>query len=315
MQGFGVAWLRPGFAGSPYDFRDTDYVPVPLTTSLKGNGYPQCLYYVALDRPERSHLAQPAQGDEGPHGTDPADGGRAARAASQEGTAERMGRRRLGILRGVAFRFWDEFPEHCTLPHILAFIMTVSARQLSLFLQQNLVSENGLCLSEGGRFREDQGSYLHHCVTIWPLFHRTRRSPGVLSGTISISNPIDPGKIRNFLPSATIFSKNSVYAPVIGMLMSISSWQFNTMRNKVPFGLFPGRDDSQYKETLRRCLPFPAENQAWQARSSSVEANFGNQLDGTKRRESLKYYPMMSESEEKERRFSSAESGGKHEQA
>ena len=33
----------------------------------------------------------------------------------------------LGILRGVAFRFWDEFPEHCTLPHILAFIMT--ARQ------------------------------------------------------------------------------------------------------------------------------------------------------------------------------------------
>lgn len=71
----------------------------------------------------------------------------------------------LGILRGVAFRFWDEFPEHCTLPHILAFIMTASARQLSLFLQQNLVSEMlAGRLSEGGRFREDPGILSLHAV-------------------------------------------------------------------------------------------------------------------------------------------------------
>ena len=33
------------------------------------------------------------------------------------------------------------FPEYCTLPHIMAFIMTASTRQLSIFLQQNLVAE------------------------------------------------------------------------------------------------------------------------------------------------------------------------------
>ena len=29
----------------------------------------------------------------------------------------------LGILNGVAYRLWDEFPECCTLPHIVNFVM------------------------------------------------------------------------------------------------------------------------------------------------------------------------------------------------
>ncbi|WP_259321670.1 TraG/TraD/VirD4 family protein, partial [Phocaeicola vulgatus] len=123
------------------------------------------------------------------------------------------------------------------------------------------------------------------------------------------------------------FSKNSVYAPVIGMLMSISSRQF-TMRNKVPFVYFL---DEMTTVNIRNFETMPSvlreykvgfvlqtqsgskvENQYGRLDRSSVEANFGNQFFGrTKDVESLKYYPMIFGKEEKERRSrSTGKSGG-----
>ena len=137
---------------------------------------------------------------------------------------------------------------------------------------------------------------------------------------------IDPENPKLFAISNN-FSKNSVYAPVIGMLMSISSRQF-TMRNKVPFVYFL---DEMTTVNIRNFETMPSvlreykvgfvlqtqsgskvENQYGRLDRSSVEANFGNQFFGrTKDVESLKYYPMMFGKEEKERRSRSAgKSGG-----
>lgn len=71
-------------------------------------------------------------------------------------------------------------------------------------------------------------------------------------GTISIQ-PDRSGNPKLFAISNN-FSKNSVYAPVIGMLMTISSRQF-TMRNKVPFVYFLDEMTTVNIKTLRRCLP------------------------------------------------------------
>lgn len=66
--------------------------------------------------------------------------------------------------------------------------MTASARQLSLFLQQNLVSEMlaGAYLKAEGS-EKTQASYLSTLCNNRPPFHRTRRSPMSFQGTISIS--------------------------------------------------------------------------------------------------------------------------------
>ena len=123
------------------------------------------------------------------------------------------------------------------------------------------------------------------------------------------------------------FSKNSVYAPVIGMLMSISSRQF-TMQNKVPFVYFL---DEMTTVNIRNFETLPSvlreykaafvlltqsgsklENLYGKLDRSSVEANFGNQFFGrTKDVEALKYYPLIFGKEEKERKSrSTGKSGG-----
>ena len=143
----------------------------------------------------------------------------------------------LGILRGVAFRFWDEFPEYCTLPHIMAFIMTASTRQLSIFLQQNLVAEMmaGAYLKAEGS-EKTQASYLSTLCNNLSTISQNEEIAYILSGDDFDFNLIDPEEPKLFAISNN-FSKNSVYAPVIGMLMSISTRQF-TMQNKVPFVYF-----------------------------------------------------------------------------
>lgn len=232
----------------------------------------------------------------------------------------------LGILRGVAFRFWDEFPGYCTLPHIMAFIMTASTRQLSIFLQQNLVAEMmaGAYLKAEGS-EKTQASYLSTLCNNLSTISQNEEIAYILSGDDFDFNLIDPEDPKLFAISNN-FSKNSVYAPVIGMLMSISTRQF-TMQNKVPFVYFLDemttvniKNFETLPSVLREYLAAfvlltqsgsKLENLYGKLDRSSVEANFGIQFFGrTKDVESLRYYPLMFGKEEKERRSRSAGKSG-----
>lgn len=148
-----------------------------------------------------------------------------------------MGGGGLGTLRGVASAFGMNFPEYCTLPHIMAFIMTASTRQLSIFLQQNLVAEMmaGAYLKAEGS-EKTQASYLSTLCNNLSTISQNEEIAYILSGDDFDFNLIDLEDPKLFAISNN-FSKNSVYAPVIGMLMSISTRQF-TMQNKVPFVYF-----------------------------------------------------------------------------
>lgn len=226
-------YMRLGFAGFIYDFKDTDYTRTAYNL-IKRHRYPHKFYYVSFDRPERSYRFNPLKVvRDRTELIQLMEDVLLALLPKKEQQNEWVAGG-LGILRGVAFRFWDEFPEHCTLPHILAFIMTASARQLSLFLQQNLVSEMlaGAYLKAEGS-EKTQASYLSTLCNNLATVSQNEEIAYVLSGDDFDFNLIDPENPKLFAISNN-FSKNSVYAPVIGMLMTISSRQF-TMRNKVPF--------------------------------------------------------------------------------
>lgn len=229
-------YMRLGFAGFIYDFKDTDYTRTAYNL-IKRHRYPHKFYYVSFDRPERSYRFNPLKVvRDRTELIQLMEDVLLALLPKKEQQNEWVAGG-LGILRGVAFRFWDEFPEHCTLPHILAFIMTASARQLSLFLQQNLVSEMlaGAYLKAEGS-EKTQASYLSTLCNNLATVSQNEEIAYVLSGDDFDFNLIDPENPKLFAISNN-FSKNSVYAPVIGMLMTISSRQF-TMRNKVPFVYF-----------------------------------------------------------------------------
>ena len=215
-------YMRLGFAGFIYDFKDTDYTRTAYNL-IKRHRYPHKFYYVSFDRPERSYRFNPLKVvRDRTELIQLMEDVLLALLPKKEQQNEWVAGG-LGILRGVAFRFWDEFPEHCTLPHILAFIMTASARQLSLFLQQNLVSEMlaGAYLKAEGS-EKTQASYLSTLCNNLATVSQNEEIAYVLSGDDFDFNLIDPENPKLFAISNN-FSKNSVYAPVIGMLMSTVS--------------------------------------------------------------------------------------------
>ena len=143
-------YIRSGFAGFIYDFKDFDYTRTAYNL-IRKHGYPHEFYYVnftnmnriyrfnPLDRKnikDRTMLMQLMEDVLGalmpPH------------HQWYTGT--------LGILNGVAYRLWDEFPECCTLPHIVNFVMKADTGQLQEFLKLNDISAMmaGAYL-EGGR--------------------------------------------------------------------------------------------------------------------------------------------------------------------
>ena len=139
-------------------------IPVPPTTSLKGTGI-RTSSTMSVSTGLNVVPVQPAQGGEGPHGTDPADGGRAARAASQEGTAERMGRRRSGHPPRRGVPVLGRVPRAL---HAAAYTGLHHDRlgkaALPVPAAEPRVGNAGRRLSEGGRFREDPGILSLHAV-------------------------------------------------------------------------------------------------------------------------------------------------------
>lgn len=232
----------------------------------------------------------------------------------------------LGILRGVAYRLYDEYREYCTIPHILTLIMNSSQDSLTRFLEQNTISEMmaGAFLKAKGS-EKTQASYISTLSNQIATMATDENIAWVLSGNDFDFNLIDPEHPKMFAVSNN-FSKNSVYSPVIAMLLSISSRQF-TMQNKVPFVYFLDEMTTvkiknfetlpsvlrEYKAAFVLLTQSGAklENLYGKLDRSSVEANFGNMFLGrTKDVEALKYYPLFFGKEEKERRSRSAGKSG-----
>ena len=269
-------YMRLGFAGFIYDFKDTDYTRTAYNL-IKRHRYPHKFYYVSFDRPERSYRFNP-----------------------------------LKVVRDRT--------------ELIQLMEDVLLALLPKKEQQNLVSEMlaGAYLKAEGS-EKTQASYLSTLCNNLATISQNEEIAYVLSGDDFDFNLIDPENPKLFAVSNN-FSKNSVYAPVISMLMTISARQFS-MQNRVPFVYFL---DEMTTVNIKNFETLPSVLREYKAAfilltqsgakletlygkldRSSVEANFGNMFLGrTKDVEALKYYPLFFGKEEKERRSRSSGKSG-----
>ena len=318
-------YIRLGFAGFIYDFKDIDYTRTAYNL-MKKYDYKVEFYYINFDNLSRSYRFNPLKNVSDKTVLMQLMEDMLLSMQAKDAKQDEWFAGGLGILRGVAYRLYDEFKEYCTIPHILTLIMNSSQDSLTRFLEQNTISEMmaGAFLKAKGS-EKTQASYISTLSNQIATMATDENIAWVLSGNDFDFNLIDPEHPKMFAVSNN-FSKNSVYSPVIAMLLSISSRQF-TMQNKVPFVYFLDEMTTvkiknfetlpsvlrEYKAAFVLLTQSGAklENLYGKLDRSSVEANFGNMFLGrTKDVESLKYYPLFFGKEEKERRSRSAGKSG-----
>lgn len=318
-------YIRLGFAGFIYDFKDIDYTRTAYNLMTKYD-YKVEFYYINFDNLSRSYRFNPLKNVSDKTVLMQLMEDMLLSMQAKDAKQDEWFAGGLGILRGVAYRLYDEFKEYCTIPHILTLIMNSSQESLTRFLEQNTISEMmaGAFLKAKGS-EKTQASYISTLSSQIATMATDENVAWVLSGNDFDFNLIDPEHPKMFAVSNN-FSKNSVYSPVIAMLLSISSRQF-TMQNKVPFVYFLDEMTTvkiknfetlpsvlrEYKAAFVLLTQSGAklENLYGKLDRSSVEANFGNMFLGrTKDVEALKYYPLFFGKEEKERRSRSAGKSG-----
>ena len=318
-------YIRLGFAGFIYDFKDIDYTRTAYNL-MKKYDYKVEFYYINFDNLSRSYRFNPLKNVSDKTVLMQLMEDMLLSMQAKDAKQDEWFAGGLGILRGVAYRLYDEFKEYCTIPHILTLIMNSSQDSLTRFLEQNTISEMmaGAFLKAKGS-EKTQASYISTLSNQIATMATDENIAWVLSGNDFDFNLIDPEHPKMFAVSNN-FSKNSVYSPVIAMLLSISSRQF-TMQNKVPFVYFLDEMTTvkiknfetlpsvlrEYKAAFVLLTQSGAklENLYGKLDRSSVEANFGNMFLGrTKDVEALKYYPLFFGKEEKERRSRSAGKSG-----
>lgn len=318
-------YIRLGFAGFIYDFKDIDYTRTAYNL-MKQYDYKGEFYYINFDNLSRSYRFNPLKNVSDKTVLMQLMEDMLLSMQAKDAKQDEWFAGGLGILRGVAYRLYDEYREYCTIPHILTLIMNSSQDSLTRFLEQNTISEMmaGAFLKAKGS-EKTQASYISTLSNQIATMATDEKIAWVLSGNDFDFNLIDPEHPKMFAVSNN-FSKNSVYSPVIAMLLSISSRQF-TMQNKVPFVYFLDEMTTvkiknfetlpsvlrEYKAAFVLLTQSGAklENLYGKLDRSSVEANFGNMFLGrTKDVEALKYYPLFFGKEEKERRSRSAGKSG-----
>lgn len=318
-------YIRLGFAGFIYDFKDIDYTQTAYNL-MKKYDYKGEFYYINFDNLSRSYRFNPLKNVSDKTVLMQLMEDMLLSMQAKDAKQDEWFAGGLGILRGVAYRLYDEFKEYCTIPHILTLIMNSSQDSLTRFLEQNTISEMmaGAFLKAKGS-EKTQASYISTLSNQIATMATDENIAWVLSGNDFDFNLIDPEHPKMFAVSNN-FSKNSVYSPVIAMLLSISSRQF-TIQNKVPFVYFLDEMTTvkiknfetlpsvlrEYKAAFVLLTQSGAklENLYGKLDRSSVEANFGNMFLGrTKDVEALKYYPLFFGKEEKERRSRSAGKSG-----
>lgn len=215
----------------------------------------------------------------------------------------------LGILKGIAIRFFKDYPDHCTIPHIVNFACSAGAERIMNFVEtkhESRMLASAFVDSKGSE--RTQASYLSSLTNYLSSLAFNKSICYVLSGNDFDFNLIDPEEPK-ILSVANSYQIENVISPVIALMVSISSRRF-TMLNQIPFFYFFDEattfkipDFEKMPSVLReyKCsFTFMTQSSAKVERRyskldrSSIEANFSNQFYGrTKDVEALKTYPLV----------------------
>ena len=215
----------------------------------------------------------------------------------------------LGILKGIAIRFFKDYPQQCTIPHIVNFACSAGAERILGFVEathESRMLASAFVDSKGSE--RTQASYLSSLTNYLSPLAFNKNICYVLSGNDFQFNLIDP-ECPKILSVANSYQIENVISPVIALMVSISSRRF-TMKNEIPFFYFFDEattfkipDFEKMPSVLREyrgSFTFMTQSAAKVERRysrldrSSIEANFSNQFYGrTKDVEALKTYPLV----------------------
>lgn len=302
-------YLKYNFAGFVYDYKDFDYTKTAFNM-VKKNNYPYPFYYISFTDVSRSYRFNPIKpsvlNNENLFLQLMDD---LLSSYLKDGKRDEWFQMALGLLRGVAIRFYDEYPNYCTLPHILNFIVVSGAERLTAFLKASVASRSlASAFVDAESSERTQSSILSSLSNYISQIAFNKEICYILSGDDFDFNLIDPEKPK-LVSICNSYSIDGVISPVIALLLSMSTRTFK-LGNKVPFfylldeaTTFRIPDFEKMPSVLREYnVSFTLLTQSGAKLEknygaldrSSIEANFSNQFFGrTKDVKALKYYPMF----------------------
>lgn len=311
-------FVKSRFAGFVYDYKDFDLTRTAYNL-VKKHGYPYKFYYISFVDMERTYRTNPIA---------PAVVGNESlflQLISDLLTAymEKDSKKdewfggALGIMWGVSIRFYRDFPQYCTIPHIVNYVCSAGADRITEFLNG---SHQSRALAKGFLDAADspktQASYLSSLTRNLGILANNKEISYVLTGNDFEYNLLDPANPK-LISVANSFQIESLISPIISLMLSISSRRF-TMANKIPFvyvldeaTTFRIADFEKMPSVLREYLcaflvltqsSAKIEKLYGKYDRSSLEANFGNVFFGrTKDVEALKNYPLVFGKQEKKK--------------
>lgn len=318
-------YIKHGFAGLIYDYKDFDYTKTAQSLIQK-HGYKNKFYYISFTDMERTYRFNPIKpsiiGKENLLrqlmddilGSYLGDGSKKDEWYSGA----------LGVLKGTAIRFFKDFPEYCTLPHIVNFIAHSERQKLCDFLNALPESKSlasGYLAAQGSE--KTQASILSTLTGYISELASDKNIAYVLTGDdfdFDLIDPLDP----KLIAVSNSYEVDSIVSPVIALMISVSSRKFS-MKNKVPFvyfwdeaTTFKIRDFEKMPSVLREYLcsfvfltqsGAKIEKNYGKLDKSSIESNFSNLFLGrTKDTEALKSYGLFFSKKQEIRRTDTSSS-------
>lgn len=229
-----INYIREGWAGFLYDYKEGDYTKTAFDL-VERHQYPHRVVhanFINLSCTHRFNIVKPSViKDEGFFSQLMGDIIAAYMADSKQDEWY-MGA--LGLFRGVGLRFFLDYPDKCTVPHIVNFIVHSDADRLRDFLQRRPESRAAAAAYLQAEGSEKTQASIRNSVSnyISPLA-LDKRVQYVLSGDDFDFNLIDPADPKLLLV-ANAFQLDTLLGPINALMLSVAMRSF-TMENRVPF--------------------------------------------------------------------------------
>lgn len=231
-------YIRNGFAGFWFDYKDKDYTKFIYKSNAVMKD-PKSFYYINFVDLDYTYRTNPIK-------TTVIDshaelmqviGDFFAAFKSKDGKEDEWFAGALGILKGVATRFYYDFDYICTIPHILLFCLNNDPITIATFCKKRPESAvYAAMLITAMKSEKTLGSFMSSLQRPIADFASNKKICYVLSGDDFDFNLLDPDEPK-ILAVSNSYQIESLISPVISAMVSISSRKF-TMENKVDFVYF-----------------------------------------------------------------------------
>lgn len=229
-------YIENGYAGFIYDFKDFDYTKSAYYLVQKNN-YPYKFYYLNfrdLTRTYRTNPINPKLLDEDVFEQIMYDVLSSYVEKGEKGDWFGMA---LGLFKGVAMRFYYDYPQHCNIPVVTNFCMHNDPKRITAFLQgrpESASLANSFIAAESSP--KTQGSILATLGLYISSLASNKKICYVLSGNDFDFNLIDPLEPK-LIAASNSYQIQKLLGPIIGLMIKSATRHF-TMDNKIPTMFF-----------------------------------------------------------------------------